>query len=168
MILMKNFSVKNVDVNGIIIAVATDETGADWYESQKNFTDDTLKIVFDSAGVIVSMNYDVTTLWPGGNSIAEVAAVDVPEGVNIYGGWVFDGKKVIPRVYTPEELAEQAATKRSSLMTLANAAIAPLQNAVDVGMATESEIELLTEWKIYTVNLNRVDVENPVWPEPPC
>ncbi|WP_161527554.1 tail fiber assembly protein, partial [Escherichia albertii] len=35
--------------------------------------------------------------------------------------------------------------------------IVPLQDAVDLGIATEEEISLLAEWKKYRVLLNRVD-----------
>ena len=170
MIIMKNFTVKNVDVNGIIIGVATDETGADWYDSQKNFANDTLKIIFNSAGVIVSMSHDVSSLWPEGNSVAEIAASDVPDGLDISGAWVFDGKKIVRRVYTSEELIAQATTTRDSLMAIATTAIGPLQDAVDIGSATDAEVELLKQWKTYRVALNRLDLTtapNIKWPEKP-
>lgn len=70
---MKNFTVKNVELEGLLIAVVTDETGADWYDSQKLFNPDALKSVFDSNGVIISMHHDVSALWPGNCSIAEIA-----------------------------------------------------------------------------------------------
>lgn len=167
MIVMKNFKSKNVEINGLNISVATDETGADWYGSQKNFADDTLKIIFNSEGVIVSMSYDVSALWPPGNSVAEIAATAVPKGCNIDGGWVFDGKKIIPRVYTTEELITQTTAKRDSLMAAANAAITPLQDAVDLDDATSEEEALLKEWKKYRVALNRLDLSAPIWPVPP-
>lgn len=170
MIIMKNFTAKNVDHDGIIICIATDEKGADWYESQKNFADDTLKIIFNSAGVIVSMSHDVSALWPAGNSVTEIAASDVPDGVDISGAWVFDGKKITQRIYSGEELIAQATNKRDSLMAVATSAIAPLQDAVDIGSATDAEVELLKQWKTYRVALNRLDLTtapNIKWPEKP-
>ncbi|MDE9518871.1 tail fiber assembly protein, partial [Xenorhabdus bovienii] len=48
--------------------------------------------------------------------------------------------------------------------------IAPLQDAVDLGMATDSEQITLTVWKKYRVLLNRVDCSTAPdvkWPEQP-
>ena len=170
MILMKNFSTEEISFNGVQLQVAIDEAGADWYEAQKNFQEDTLKVVFGNTGVILSLSYDVSALWPGGNSVAEISASEVPDGVDNSGLWVFDGKKIVQRVYSNEELTAQASTKRDSLMLTASAAIAPLQDAVDIGDATEDETALLKEWKQYRVALNRLDLSNAttvVWPEPP-
>ncbi|WP_425267890.1 tail fiber assembly protein [Enterobacter hormaechei] len=72
--------------------------------------------------------------------------------------------------YTPEELVAQAESKKLRLMQMANAEIAPLQDAVDLGIATTKETVALTEWKKYRVLLNRVDTSKAPdinWPEPP-
>lgn len=48
--------------------------------------------------------------------------------------------------------------------------MAPLQDAVDLDMATETEKSALLAWKKYRVLLNRVDISNAPdidWPEPP-
>ncbi|MDE9568558.1 tail fiber assembly protein, partial [Xenorhabdus bovienii] len=52
----------------------------------------------------------------------------------------------------------------------ADSAIAPLQDAVDLGMATDTEKAGLTEWRRYRVLLNRVDcttAPDVQWPEQP-
>lgn len=69
--------------------------------------------------------------------------------------------------YSPEELIAQAESKKSRLMQTASAEIAPLQDSVDLGIATTKETAALTEWKKYRVLLNRVDTSNPKWPTPP-
>ncbi|MGS6462107.1 tail fiber assembly protein [Enterobacter intestinihominis] len=72
--------------------------------------------------------------------------------------------------YSPEELIAQAESKKSRLMQTANAEIAPLQDAVDLGIATTKETAALTEWKKYRVLLNRVDTSKAPdidWPVPP-
>ncbi|ENC3164680.1 tail fiber assembly protein, partial [Escherichia albertii] len=45
-----------------------------------------------------------------------------------------------------------------SLMQVASEHIAPLQDAVDLEIATEEEASLLAAWKKYRVLLNRVDI----------
>lgn len=147
-----------------------DDSGLDWYESQKNFANDTLKIVFNSDGVIVSISHDVSALWPVDNSVAEIACDDIPKGLDIIGGWVFDGMKIIKRAYTSAELIAQAEIKRDSLMAVATTVIAPLQDAVDIDEATEEEIALLKAWKKYRVSLSRLDLSTApdmTWPEKP-
>lgn len=64
---------------------------------------------------------------------------------------------------------QQNASSRTSKIANAATAIAPLQDAVDIGLATAKEVELLNAWKLYRVMLNRVDIEesNPDWPIEP-
>ncbi|WYC18389.1 tail fiber assembly protein [Yersinia phage vB_YpM_MHG51] len=64
-----------------------------------------------------------------------------------------------------------AENKKSALLRTANEKIDYLQDAVDVGLATDAEVNELTEWKKYRVLLSRIDVTNapdidwPVRPE---
>ena len=61
----------------------------------------------------------------------------------------------------------EAEETKNSLMQVASEHISPLQDAVDLEIATEEEISLLTAWKKYRVLLNRVDILEPVWPVQP-
>ncbi|MCH5360212.1 tail fiber assembly protein [Escherichia fergusonii] len=56
---------------------------------------------------------------------------------------------------------------KNSLMQVASEHISPLQDAVDLEIATKEEISLLTAWKKYRVLLNCVDILEPVWPVQP-
>lgn len=63
-----------------------------------------------------------------------------------------------------------AAAMRSGLRAVADAEIAPLQDAVDLGIATYAEAAALTEWKKYRVMLMRIDTSKSPdieWPVPP-
>ncbi|HFJ2150057.1 TPA: tail fiber assembly protein [Salmonella enterica] len=72
--------------------------------------------------------------------------------------WVNDeGAEVAAR------LREAEGTK-SRLLQMASGKIAPLQDAVDLGIATDDEKAQLDEWKKYRVLVNRVDTSNPDWP----
>ncbi|MEX6151118.1 tail fiber assembly protein [Providencia hangzhouensis] len=69
-----------------------------------------------------------------------------------------------------EQLIAEAEQKKQSLLSEANNSIAPLQDAVDLGMATDEEKAQLTAWKTYRVSLNRVDISTAPdidWPEKP-
>ncbi|HAG0976432.1 TPA: tail fiber assembly protein [Salmonella enterica] len=83
-----------------------------------------------------------------------------------YEKW--DGTK-----WVKDEEAEKAARLREAeetkkqLLQLATDKIAPLQDAVDLGLATDEEKNQLAEWKKYRVLVNRVDTSSPIWPEIP-
>jgi hypothetical protein len=71
-------------------------------------------------------------------------------------------------------LAESdALEKRDAHLGLAALRIAPLQDAVDLGVATEIEAAQLLAWKGYRVDLNRITEQEGypgavAWPEPPA
>lgn len=72
---------------------------------------------------------------------------------------------------TAEELISQAEDKRSKLRAEADAFIQPLQDASDLGIATDEEASQLIAWKKYRVMLMRIntkDAEEIVWPEQPA
>ncbi|EAA7933282.1 tail fiber assembly protein, partial [Salmonella enterica subsp. enterica] len=69
------------------------EDGKNWYEEQKNFAADTLKIAYDQNGVIVNISQDVSTINPTGLSVVELPNITANRRADIYGGWVFDGEK---------------------------------------------------------------------------
>ncbi|MDM1777937.1 tail fiber assembly protein [Serratia marcescens] len=146
--------------------------GTEWYGCQKDFSADTIKIAYDDKGIIrsIAVNKDVSTLWPVGLSVAEVADTTANRRADISGNWVFDGKKIDKRVYTPEEHQEQARTEQRARIAAAAKMIAPLQDAVDLDMASEAECALLDEWKRYRIMLSRLDFSDVLkinWPAVP-
>lgn len=149
------------------VSFLKDENGSDWYELQKYFDQATLKIAYSNDGVIRSANKDVSALWPLDMSVTEIDTKYVPEGFDINGGWMFDGKKIVE---VPVDHVENAGQKKQLRMSEAMTAIAPLEDAVELGISTEKEVALLAEWKKYRVLLNRVDTSKAPeieWPEVP-
>ncbi|MEQ1966426.1 tail fiber assembly protein [Xenorhabdus nematophila] len=71
---------------------------------------------------------------------------------------------------TLEQLQQQGEREKQYRMSQASSAITPLQYAVDLNMATDTEKAALTTWKRYCVLLNRVDCTTApdiLWPEQP-
>lgn len=71
---------------------------------------------------------------------------------------------------THDERVKAAVLEKESLRVKAQAAIAPLQYAVDSDMATRDEAASFSAWRKYSVLLNRVDTSSPddiQWPEVP-
>lgn len=71
---------------------------------------------------------------------------------------------------TPEEILTRNTATKNNLLAAATLAIAPLQDAVDIGEATPEEEALLLLWKKYRVAVNRVGLTlaDPVWPPLPA
>lgn len=73
---------------------------------------------------------------------------------------------------TPEQLLKAANDKRDKFLALATLRIAPLQDAVDADIATDDEIASLKLWKLYRINVNRINQQagyptSVKWPTPP-
>ncbi|ARF49849.1 tail fiber assembly protein [Pantoea stewartii] len=182
---IENFKIVDTPKNRIITTLETNlgvvflesEDGQDWYECQALFSDDTVKIMYDAQGVIRAVvdkpvpqrdnTYAVSMLWPVDMSVSEMVVEDYPIDCQADGTWRYtDG--LIEKI--PTDYVAVAENQKSQLMAAANAAIAPLQDAVDLGMATDEESDMLLEWKNYRVQLNRVDTSTAPdiqWPEPP-
>lgn len=80
---------------------------------------------------------------------------------------------VYPAPPTTEQLAARAISERTRLLQIATLEIAPLQDAVDVGIASETEQTKLTAWKVYRVHLSRIEQQLQYphtieWPESPA
>ncbi|WP_268745292.1 MULTISPECIES: tail fiber assembly protein [Photorhabdus] len=74
-------------------------------------------------------------------------------------------------MYTLEEQRQQIEGQKSEKMIAANLIIQPLQDAIDLGIATNEEKTLLLSWKRYRVLLSRIDtslVSEINWPEKPA
>ncbi|EMC8779850.1 tail fiber assembly protein [Providencia rettgeri] len=69
-----------------------------------------------------------------------------------------------------EQLIAEAEQQKQLLLAEANNTIVPLQDAVDLDIATNEEIAKLKAWKTYRVYLNRVDTSTAPdieWPVKP-
>lgn len=116
-----------------------DPLGRDWLDTQREFNAETLKVMFDEKGVIVSQTQDVSGFSPNGRWVAEVEADKVPDGFDINGGWQYLSGEIIPREYTQEELSAQAERQKRRLMEHAERTLAPLERAERLGIATDDE-----------------------------
>lgn len=143
------------------------EDGLDWYYHQTRFNPDTLKICYDENGVIRMYSYHVDSIFPLGLSVTEVESDTVPDGLNNHGDWLYsDGAIVINAAM----LTQRTANQKQRYLDDAGRVIAPLQDAVDIGEATDEEIALLQAWKKYRVLVNRIDISTAPdieWPPVP-
>lgn len=101
-------------------------------------------------------------------------AVLVPAGIAVDIGFSYaDGIFTAPPAPAqPPVTAAERVAERDARLRIAATLMAPLQDAHDIGVATEEEEALLLKWKQYRVALSRVDQQagypaDMVWPEVP-
>lgn len=87
-----------------------------------------------------------------------------------YQKWNGDGWISDPEAKHQAEVSS-AIELLTELMREANAKIAPLNDAIELGIQTDEEVMQLTEWKKYRVALSRIDTTTApdiAWPEIPA
>ncbi|QZX96490.1 tail fiber assembly protein [Pantoea alfalfae] len=116
---------------------------------------------------IVSLNVKPEKLYHPSLVWVDITALPEQPDVNYrYSDGVFAAP-----VTEAENAVLIASSRLAAEMDEANRTIAPLQDAVDISIATDAEIARLAEWKRYRVALSRIDtnkapdIEWPVMPE---
>lgn len=106
----------------------------------------------------------VPPLWTDGSSLREAFAMDLP-------GWRLATDPEVEDL-TYASLMQAVEMRTGDYRKRADTAIAPLQDAVDLGEATEKEESRLKEWKRYRIALSRIPEqtgypESVEWPVAP-
>lgn len=128
------------------------------------FYNTSMKSLYDSAGTWPHDGIKVT------NNVFNEFTQSAPEGkVRAASD---DGLPVWVDIPAPskEQMIEVANAELASRRAAADQAILPLQDAIDLGIATEKEIIALQDWKKYRVALNRLDIASSPdfeWPDEP-
>lgn len=83
----------------------------------------------------------------------------------------WDGEKwVTDKEAQKQDALQNAGYEKQSRINRASEIIQPLQDAVDLDLATADEIKQLRNWKLYRLNLHRKDISTAPdidWPEKP-
>ncbi|WP_105233381.1 tail fiber assembly protein [Escherichia albertii] len=144
------------------------DDGRNWYEEQKNFQPDTLKVAYNQEGIICCIEKDASLINPEGMSVIELPNITANRRADTSGNWMIKDGAVIKRVYTEDELQQQAESKKASLLAEAESIIRPLERAVRLNLATDEERTRLDAWERYSVLVSRVDTAKPEWPDLPA
>lgn len=115
---------------------------------------------------IVSLNVKPEKLYHPSLVWVDITALPEQPDVNYrYSDGMFTAS-----VADAESAVLIASSRLASEMEEANRTIAPLQDAVDISIATDEEINRLAEWKRFRVALSRVSIRqltNTEWPVKP-
>jgi len=115
---------------------------------------------------IVSLNVKPEQLYHPSLVWVDITMLPEQPEVNYrYSGGVFTAP-----VMDAENAVLIASSRLAAEMDEANRTIAPLQDAVDISIATDEEFTRQAEWKRYRVELNRIDTSKApdiLWPVKP-
>lgn len=152
------------------------EDGQDWYKCQNLFADNTVKIMYDTDGVIHSVvdtpipqrgnTYAVSMFWPVGMSVAEIAVDNYPANCSIDGTWRFDGERIYQdtTIVDANTLAVNSALRDEYAMN-ATMAISAILCSADVGNPRENDADNLLLLQQYLDQLRDADLTSaPVAP----
>ncbi|ECE5745228.1 phage tail protein [Salmonella enterica subsp. salamae] len=145
-----------------------DENGVDFYSAIEHFNLKYKLCIHPETKVIHSVSEDISKLYPAGFDIVETD--NVPYDDIISGKYQFVDNRIIMRTYNEIEMTQITNIEKSERLKLANKNIMPLQDAVDLGIATTEEMQKLDAWKKYRVEINRTNTSNSLnisWPLPP-
>ncbi|EKN4850402.1 tail fiber assembly protein, partial [Yersinia enterocolitica] len=152
------------ELSGTVI-FHVDEEGRDWYELQKTFSEDTIKVGYNAQGVVCTVSEHVYAIAPTGLSIVEVESL--PENFVLeYGAYEYLNGEVVPRIPTDAEIAAAADERRKQLMSAISVELDTLEDIAVSGTGTEQELNRLAALKQYRIALMRLDITQP-WPELP-
>lgn len=160
----EQYTPEYIDLMIMAIYLQTDD-GLDWYFHMSRFQADTLKVCYDENNIIRSFSYEADRLFPLGLSVSEVAASDVPEGLDINGGWIYHSGDIRP---APVDYVAVAEKQRNSEMTAATERINDLTAAQQDGDITAGEESELASLRGYRSALRRLDLSTAPdidWPE---
>ncbi|EFL7277038.1 tail fiber assembly protein [Escherichia coli] len=145
------------------------EDGKNWYEEQKNFQEDTIKLAYTAEGIIVAIDKDVSAINPEGLSVVELPDITANRRADISGNWMFKDGAVIKRTYTEEEQRQQAENEKQSLLQLVRDKTQLWDSQLRLGIISDENKQKLTEWMLYAQKVESTDTSSlPVtFPEQP-
>lgn len=158
---------KSLDLGDVTIRVPkyVDSKGKDWEDLQKEFSEDTVKLLVDKTGMIRSFSTDITSLGIPEDETVTVTEVDeatLPEEFfdpATFTSWQWiAGKGVGKRVIPDDENLAENTGKKQALLSQVFQEVQPLQLAVKYEMATDEEVSRLETLEKFLVSVNRIDV----------
>ncbi|EJO4474497.1 tail fiber assembly protein [Salmonella enterica] len=134
-----------------------DEDGKNWYDEQKNFAADTLKIAYNKNGIIVSISKDVSMINPAGLSVVELPDISANRQADISGKWRFVDGVVSP---VPVDYHKKAESQRQNLLDDANDTTADWRTELSLGIISDEDKACLVKWMTYIKALKALDLSD--------
>lgn len=135
-----------------------DDKGKDFYHSREKFTKKYV-VFFDTNGIVrgFAKSGEVTRIYPVGLSVIDINSL--PKDFTFGEGvWKYDGKKIVK---TDVDVGFPTPALKDSFLNTISKKIVPLQDAVELGDATEEEIETYNSLRKLRIKLSRIPDDTP-------
>ncbi|HAX9872197.1 tail fiber assembly protein [Escherichia coli] len=146
------------------------EDGKNWYEEQKNFASDTIKVAYNKRGRVVWIGKDVTGIEPTNVSIIELPDITTNRRITAPGYWFYRNDEFVFDYKLKAEDERDALLKQVSIMT------SEWEKDLLLGLISDEDREKLKAYRIYAKSLQAMDFSaitdkttynNISWPEQP-
>lgn len=146
------------------------EDGKNWYEEQKNFASDTIKVAYTERERVVWVGKDVTGIEPTNVSIIELPDITTNRRITAPGYWFYrDGNFIFDYKLKAED-------ERNALLQQASSMTSEWEKDLLLGLISDEDREKLKAYRIYAKSLQAMDFSaitdkttynNISWPEQP-
>ncbi|EGN0941861.1 tail fiber assembly protein, partial [Escherichia coli] len=127
------------------------EDDKNWYEEQKNFASDTIKMVYTGDGRVVWVGKDVTGIEPRNASVIEVPDITANRRITAPGYWFYRNDEFVFDYKLKAEDERDALLKQSSIMTC------EWEKDLLLGLISDEDREKLKAYRIYAKSLQAMD-----------
>ena len=127
------------------------EDGKNWYEEQKNFASDTIKMVYTGDGRVVWVGKDVTGIEPRNASVIEVPDITANRRITAPGYWFYRNDEFVFDYKLKAEDERDALLKQVSIMT------SDWEKDLLLGLISDEDREKLKAYRIYAKSLQAMD-----------
>ncbi|HAP2505701.1 TPA: tail fiber assembly protein [Escherichia coli] len=127
------------------------EDGKNWYEEQKNFASDTIKVAYNERGRVVWIGKDVTGIEPTNVSIIELPDITTNRRITAPGYWFYRNDEFVFDYKLKAEDERDALLKQVSIMT------SEWEKDLLLGLISDEDREKLKAYRIYAKSLQALD-----------
>lgn len=127
------------------------EDGKNWYEEQKNFASDTIKIAYTGDGRVVWVGKNVTGIEPRNASVIEVPDITANRRITVPGYWFYRNDEFVFDYKLKAEDERDALLKQVSIMT------SDWEKDLLLGLISDEDREKLKAYRIYVKSLQAMD-----------
>lgn len=146
------------------------ESGENWYEIQKDFSPDTLKVEYLDTGKVTWVGKDVASINPRNRSVIEITDNTANRRIDISGYWFYRDDKFI------FDYGKKAEDERVRKLKDVSRLTAEWEKDLLLGLISDEDKEKLRAYRIYAKELQVMDFStiadktaynNIAWPEQP-
>ena len=127
------------------------EDDKNWYEEQKSFARDTIKMVYTGDGRVVWVGKDVTGIEPRNASVIEVPDITANRRITAPGYWFYRNDEFVFDYKLKAEDERDALLKQVSIMT------SEWEKDLLLGLISDEDREKLKAYRIYAKSLQALD-----------